>query len=313
MAADRRPAGGLTDRGLFGRDSVVTVGTFDGVHRGHHAVLEELAKRARREGRATVLVTFEPHPLAVLRPDQAPRRLTTGDERLEVLAETALDYVLVLRFDEHLARLEPDEFVERILVSRCGLRELVIGHDHGFGRGRRGDVTTLPALGKRLGFSVDVVAPVVDSDGVAISSSRIRSAIAAADFGAAARWLGRPYRVSGPVQVGAQRGRTIGVPTLNVRPPDDKLLPPDGVYAVRVEWGGGVSAGMMNQGPRPTVGDPTRWLEANLFEFEEDLYGRTVRIEWVARLREVRKFGSLSELRAQLERDRRAAEAALSL
>jgi riboflavin kinase/FMN adenylyltransferase len=313
MAADRRAAGRLTDGVPFGAGSVVTVGTFDGVHRGHHAVLEELTSRARRRGRASVLVTFEPHPLAVLRPEQAPLRLTTRDERLEALAETAVDYVVVLAFDERLAGLEPDEFVEQVLVPRCGLTELVIGHDHGFGRGRRGDVTTLPALGKRLGFTVDVVDPVVDQDGAPISSSRIRGAIEATDFAAASRWLGRPYRVSGTVRVGAQRGRTIGVPTLNVLPPPDKLLPPDGVYAVRVEWGGGVAGGMMNQGPRPTVGDPTRWMEANLFDFEEDLYGRAVRIEWVARLRDVRKFGSLSELRAQLERDRQAAEAALSL
>ena len=317
MAPDRRAAGRLsgrpTGRAPFAAGSVVTVGTFDGVHRGHHAVLEELTSRARRRGRASVLVTFEPHPLVVLRPEQAPLRLTTRDERLEALAETAVDYAVVLPFDDRLAALEPDEFVERILVDRCGLTELVIGHDHGFGRGRRGDITTLPALGSRLGFTVDVVDPVVDADGEPVSSSRIRAAITASDFASAARWLGRPYRVSGTVQVGAQRGRTIGVPTLNVLPPPDKHLPPDGVYAVRVEWGGGVAAGMMNQGPRPTVGDPTRWMEANLFDFEEDLYGRAVRIEWVARLREVRKFGSLSDLRAQLERDRHAAEAALSL
>jgi riboflavin kinase / FMN adenylyltransferase len=187
----------------------------------------------------------------------------------------------------------------------------VIGHDHGFGRGRSGDVTTLPALGARLGFTVDVVPPVDDADGAPVSSSRIRRAIAVADFGAVTRWLGRPYRVSGLVERGAARGRTIGIPTINLAPPADKLLPPDGVYAVRVEWGGGTALGMMNQGPRPTVGDPTRWLEAHLFDFAGDLYGRTVRIEWVARLREVRRFGSLDELKAQLERDRAAARAAL--
>ncbi len=313
MAADRRPERRLSDLFPLESGSVLTVGTFDGVHRGHHAVLEEVALRAARSGRSSVLVTFEPHPLSVVRPEQAPPRLTMPDERLEALAETAIDYVVVLRFDRTLASLEPDLFVERILVGRCGLKELVIGHDHGFGRDRSGDVTTLPALGSRLGFTVDVVEPVLGADGEPISSSRIRAAVQAADFPAAARGLGRPYRVSGRVEKGAARGRTIGVPTLNVAPPPDKLLPPDGVYAVRVEWGGGVALGMMNQGPRPTVGDPTRWLEAHLFDFEGDLYGRQVRIEWVARLREVRKFGSLGELVAQLERDRRAARAALSL
>jgi riboflavin kinase/FMN adenylyltransferase len=256
-------------------------------------------------------VTFEPHPLAVLKPADAPPRLTTRDERLEALAECPLEYAAILRFDRELALLEPTEFVERILVERYGVRELVIGHDHGFGRGRRGDVTTLPALGARLGFRVDVVDPVLDADGLPVSSSRIRAALAAADFDRAAGWLGRPYRISGVVQRGAERGRTIGVPTINLAPPPDKLLPPDGVYAVRVEWPGGRSGGMMNQGPRPTVGDPTRWLEAHLFGFSGDLYGRAVRIEWVRRLRDIRRFGSLEELKVQLEQDRAAARAAL--
>jgi riboflavin kinase/FMN adenylyltransferase len=293
------------------RGSVVTVGTFDGVHLGHQVVLREVALRAVRSGRRAVLVTFEPHPLAVVRPDQAPLRLTTRVERLELLAETGLDFAVVLRFDRVMAALEPAEFVERVLLRRCRLEELVIGHDHGFGRGRSADATTLPALGARLGFAVDLVGPVFDRAGQPISSSRIREAIGRADFGAAAQWLGRPYSLSGEVRRGAERGRTIGVPTINLAPPVAKLLPPDGVYAVRVEWGGGTALGMMNQGPRPTVDDPTRWLEANLFDFDGDLYGRTVRIEWVGRLREIRKFGSLSELKDQLERDRAAARALL--
>ena len=291
--------------------AVVTVGTFDGVHRGHRAVLDDLMVRARAANRASVLVTFEPHPLAVLRPDLAPSRLTTAAERSAALAETSLDYLVVLQFDEALAALEPEDFVRSVLLDRCQMAELVVGHDHGFGRGRSGDLATLRALGEHHGFRVDPIAPVSGDDGAVISSSAIRQAIRTGDLAEAARGLGRPYRVSGRVERGAQRGRTLGVPTVNVAPPEGKLLPPDGVYAVRVEWGGGVVGGMMNQGSRPTVGDGRRWLEAHLFDFDGDLYGREIRIEWVAPLRAIRRFDSLDALRAQLEHDRRAARAVL--
>jgi riboflavin kinase/FMN adenylyltransferase len=286
--------------------AVVTVGTFDGVHRGHRRVIEEVLSRARRDGRASVLVTFEPHPAAVLHPEAAPARLTLAGERTEVLAETGLDYVFVLRFDRRLAALEPERFVTAVLRERCQLAALVIGHDHGFGRERRGDADTLRGLGRLLGFPVDVVAPEPDRLGAPISSSRIRAAIGAGDLAAAAEWLGRPYRVTGRVERGARRGHALGVPTINLAPPPGKLLPPDGVYAGRVEWGGGTAIAMMNQGARPTVGDGRRWLEAHLLDFAGDLYGREVRIEWVARLRDTRRFESLEDLKAQLDRDRGA-------
>lgn len=302
----------MTDLPPQERGTIVTIGSFDGVHRGHRAVVDEVVARARRQRAPAVLVTFEPHPAEVVRPAAAPGRLTLAAERLEVLAATELDYVFVLRFDRELAALEPEAFVDRVLVERCQVRELVVGHDHAFGRGRRGDVRLLQALGRSRGFAVDVVGPVRDPDGEPISSSRIRAAVAAGDLERAAGWLGRPYRVSGRVERGARRGHALGVPTVNLAPPPRKLLPPDGVYAVRVEWGGGVAAGMMNQGARPTVGDGRRWLEAHLFEFDGDLYGREVRIEWVARLRDIRRFASLEELQAQLERDRVRAQGVLA-
>lgn len=300
----------MTGARMFPSGAVVTIGTFDGVHRGHRAVLAETVRRAKASGRASVLVTFEPHPLAVVRPADAPPRLTGPAERSAALAETELEYQVVLRFDAALAAMPPEQFVREVLVERCQARELVIGHDHGFGRGRAGDRAMLEALGRSLGFTVDAVGPVV-LDGQTVSSSAIRDAVVRRDFAVAAKWLGRPYRVSGTVVRGAARGRTIGVPTVNVAPPEGKLLPPDGVYAVRVEWGGGVAGGMLNQGVRPTIGDGRRWLEAHLFDFDGDLYGREIRIEWVAPLRDIRRFGSLEELRDQLGRDRDAARAAL--
>ena len=292
--------------------STVTVGSFDGVHRGHQAVLEEIDRRARLAGRASVLVTFDPHPLEVVNPEAAPPLLTTGPERLEILALSPLDYVLLVRFDRHLASLTPEEFVRDVLLERCGVRELVIGHDHGFGRGRSGDVDTLRRLGASHGFEVDVV-PAVDFGGQPVSSSRIRRAVAGGDLASAAAMLGRPYGVVGRVGQGERRGRLLGVPTINLSELSPrKLLPPDGVYAVRVEWRGGGAGGMMNQGPRPTFHDGRRVLEAHIFDFDGDLYGEWVRIEWVERLRDIERFGSLDQLQQQLERDRAQALAALA-
>jgi riboflavin kinase / FMN adenylyltransferase len=294
------------------RGSTVTVGSFDGVHLGHQAVLHEIARRATAQGRASVLVTFEPHPLEVVNPQAAPPLLTTDTERREMLAQLPLDYVLFLRFDRRLASFTPEEFVDRVLLDRCQMRELVIGHDHGFGRGRSGDVDTLRRLGVERGFDVDVV-EVVDSGEQHVSSSRIRRAVAGGDLATAARMLGRPYQVSGQVTPGERRGRLLGVPTINLSTlPPQKLLPPDGVYAVRVEWRGGRLDGMMNQGPKPTFADGRRTLEAHLFDFEGDLYGEWVRIEWVERLRDIERFPSVEALKRQLDDDRIRARAALA-
>ncbi len=292
--------------------TTVTVGSFDGVHRGHHAVLDEIARRAHASGRRSLLVTFTPHPLEIVNPAAAPQLLTVGAERLEILAQTAVDRVLVLRFDRTIAEMSPAEFVRRILVERCDVRELVIGYDHGFGRGRSGDVETLRRLGAEHGFGVDVVGP-VDGDTGPVSSSGIRRAIAGGDLATGARLLGRAYTVSGRVSSGAQRGRRMGVRTINLADvPPRKLLPPDGVYAVRVEWRGGIAGGMLNQGPKPTFDDGRRTLEAHLFDFDGDLYGEWVRVEWVEWIRAIRRFDSMDELKAQLDRDRARALAILA-
>jgi riboflavin kinase / FMN adenylyltransferase len=292
--------------------STVTVGSFDGVHLGHQAVLREIDRRARAAGRVSILVTFDPHPLQVVNPGAAPPLLTTGPERLEILALSPLDYVLLIRFDRYLAGLTPEEFVREVLLERCSLRELVIGHDHGFGRGRSGDVETLRRLGASHGFEVDVVPP-VDFGGQHVSSSRIRRAVAGGDLTTAGAMLGRRYGVVGRVGEGERRGRLLGVPTINLfELSPRKLLPPDGVYAVRVEWRGGSAGGMMNQGPRPTFQDGRRILEAHIFDFEGDLYGEWVRIEWIERLRDIQRFGSVEQLKQQLERDRARAVAALA-
>ena len=293
------------------RGSVITIGTFDGVHRGHQAVLREIAERARRSRRRSVLVTFEPHPLEVVNPQAAPPLLTLAHERREILAQSELDLVVFLPFTYTLSQYTPRQFVE-LLRNRYRLEELVIGHDHGFGKGRAGDETVIRELGATMGFAVDVV-DAVDLGDKAISSTLARRAVAGGDLATARAVLGRPYSITDAVVPGAARGRDIGYRTINLSPPDPrKLLPPNGVYAVWVEWATGSAGGMMHQGPRPTFGETAQSLEAHLFDVEQDLYGETVKLSWIQRLRDVMTFPDPTALKAQLDKDLRAARAALT-
>ncbi|MDQ6718202.1 MAG: bifunctional riboflavin kinase/FAD synthetase [Gemmatimonadota bacterium] len=295
-------------------ETVVTVGTFDGVHRGHRDVVEKLVARANKLGIASVLVTFDPHPMEIVNPAAAPLLLTTREEKLEVLAETGLEYLAVVPFTAALSGFSAEEFVARVLRRCFRMKELLIGYDHGFGRQRAGNADVLEALGKTEGFRVEVIPPVASRGGQSISSTSIRRAVAGGDLERAAESLGRPYSVSGRVVHGNERGRTIGFPTLNLgAPPPRKLLPPEGVYAVRAQTPRGQFGGMMNLGPRPTFGDAATSLEAHLFGETGDLYGKAVRLDFIARLRETRKFPSVEALRAQLELDERAARRALTL
>jgi riboflavin kinase/FMN adenylyltransferase len=251
--------------------------------------------------------------MEIVNPSAAPLLLSTHDEKLEVIAETGIDYMAVVPFTPLLASYSAEDFVE-IMLRRCfRMRELLIGYDHGFGRQRTGDVNVLRSLGERDGFRVEAVDPVSTPDGHSVSSTSIRRAIAGGDLDRAAAGLGRLYSVSGRVTAGAQRGRTIGFPTLNLGPPPPrKLLPPEGVYAVRVQTASGPVGGMMNLGPRPTFGDSATSLEAHLFDTTGDFYGAHVRVDFVARLRETRKFASAEQLTAQLRHDEREARNALT-
>ena len=296
------------------RETVVTVGTFDGVHRGHRDVVERLVARAGQLGVASVLVTFDPHPMVVVNPLAAPLLLTTMEEKLEVLAESGLEYLAVVPFTPALAGYTAEQFVELVLRRCFRMRELLIGYDHGFGRQRAGNAEVLEELGKASGFRVEVVRPVEARDGHSISSTSIRRAVAGGDLERAADSLGRLYSVSGEVISGESRGRSIGFPTVNLgAPPKRKLLPPEGVYAVRAHTPRGKFGGMMNLGPRPTFGDSATSIEAHLFDTNERLYGDHVRLDFVARLRETRKFSSADALRAQLQTDETIARRALTL
>ena len=293
--------------------TVCTVGTFDGVHRGHQSVLTRIADRAERSGLHSVLVTFDPHPLEIVRPEHAPSLLTVGHEKLEVVAQSGINYMAIVPFTETLRRYSAAQFVDEVLLRRFHVRELVIGYDHHFGRGREGSADVMRELGARRGFGVEVLGPVRAGDTEPVSSSRIRRAIAAGELEAAAAMLGRPYTASGTVREGDRRGRLLGFPTINLgAPPRRKLLPPTGVYAVRVQSAAGTLGGMMNLGGRPTFGDESLSLEVHLFDADVDLYGKYVSVEFVRYLREVRRFDGADALVAQLHRDAEAARVALT-
>ncbi len=293
--------------------TVVTVGTFDGVHRGHLDVLGRIRARASALGMRSLLVTFDPHPLEIVNPSAAPRLLTVGQEKLEVLAESGIDFVAIMKFTEDLASYSAEQFVELILRQRYRMKELLIGYDHGFGRHRAGNVEVLQQLGLRDGFGVEVIGPVSSPAGQPVSSTSIRRSIAGGDLDRAAAGLGRVYSVQGVVVRGAGRGKGLGFATINLGEISSrKLLPPEGVYAVRVQTPAGAFGGMVNLGPRPTFGDAATTLEAHLFDASGDFYDACVRVDFVKFLRATHKFASSEELSAQLRKDEERARFSLT-
>lgn len=293
--------------------AIVTVGTFDGVHLGHRDILRRLRERAAAVNLPAVLVTFRPHPLDVVNPSAAPMLLTPGAEQLDALSDSGPLVVAVLPFTAALARYSAEAFVGQLLLERYHMRELVIGYDHGLGRGRQGDAAALADMGRRWGFEVDVVPATLDAMGAPISSSAIRTSIAHGDLDRARRSLGRAYSFRGVVIPGVQRGRDLGYPTLNIELLSTrKLLPPEGVYAVRAQTRRGMFGGMMNLGARPTFGEFDHAVEVHLFDAVGDWYGEAVSVEVIRRLRDTTRFDSVEALVAQLGRDASDARIALT-
>jgi riboflavin kinase/FMN adenylyltransferase len=290
-------------------DSVVTIGVFDGVHTGHQNVLRRLAAVKRETGSSlSVLLTFDRHPLSVTKPERAPKLLTTLDEKLSILGDLDMDVVLVERFTAETACLDYRTFLSDRLVGRLGMKHLVVGYDFHLGRDREGSQEQIVAEGRRGGFGVTIVPPVVLCGSV-VSSTKIRRAIRERKLGRAARLLTRDYFFDAEVVRGAGLGSGLRFPTANVEVADRaKLLPPSGVYAVRAGSGGMLLDGMMNIGSAPTLHQEggTR-IEVHLFDFEDDLYGKSLRIHCVEYIREEKRFEGAAELQAQLERDREKA------
>jgi riboflavin kinase/FMN adenylyltransferase len=288
---------------------VVTVGTFDGVHRGHWQLLERVRQTAKADGLPSVLVTFDPHPLAIVRPDQAPPLLTTPTEKIEVLAESGLNYMALLRFNKELAAFPPERFVREILIGRFAMKHLVIGYDHGFGKGRSGDVDMLRRIGAEEGYRVDVVEAVSSGD-QAISSSSVRAALQRGDVRGAGSALGRPYAIRATVIRGDGRGRSLGFPTANLRVAHPaKLIPAEGIYVARAILRDRTVDGVVHIGPRPTFPGAEATIELHLLDFDEDLYGTDLALTLCDRIRDVERFADVPTLIAAIESDVRVARA----
>lgn len=294
-------------RGLYNlrpehRGCAATIGSFDGVHLGHQAVLTQLVEQGRRRQLPVTLVTFEPQPREYFRPDVAPARLTRFREKLEVLQHCGIDRVVCLRFDDRLANLAPDDFIQRILLDGLDVKYLVVGDDFRYGKARSGNFEMLEQAGQRHGF------PVVNMhtfcvESARVSSTRIREALQQGDLPGAEALLGRPFWMSGRVAHGDKRGRTIGFPTANIFL-HRTAVPVDGVFAVEMHGVDGQPLpGVANVGTRPTVGGTRSLLEVHLFDFDREIYGCHVRVSFLKKLRPERRFDSFDKLKQQIQQD----------
>jgi len=294
------------------RGSIVALGNFDGFHLGHQAVVRRAIDRAFHERRPAVVATFDPHPVIFFKPDVPPFRLTTLDQRQALFDHAGADAMLVFEFGAALASMDAEAFVAEVLVDQIGAAGVITGDDFSFGKGRTGDPALLRALGERHGLAAEAV-PQVLLEGQRISSGRIREALVGGDTGTATHMLSRDFAIEGVVQRGDARGRELGFPTANVTL-GDYQRPRYGVYAVRVTLDDGTEhPGVANLGVRPTFQPPQELLEAYLFGFEGDLYGRRIEVALHAYIREERKFGDLDGLVAQMREDEAAARRVLAL
>lgn len=292
--------------------AVVTSGTFDGVHLGHQKILNRLKEVAARNGGETVVITYWPHPRLVLHPDdQTLKLLNTFEEKADLLKQQGIQHLVRIPFTKEFSQLTSTEFVQRILVDAIGTRKLVIGYDHHFGKNREGSIEQLRVTGGTLGFEVEEI-PAQDIDHVTVSSSKIRRALESGDVTTAAHFLGRSYALTGLVVKGDKLGRVMGYPTANISIESHfKLVPADGIYAVRVHHAGHIHGGMLYIGVRPTVNGVKRTIEVNIFDFDSDIYGETLTVTFERLLRTDTKFKDLEALKNQLHLDKQLALEAL--
>ncbi|MHB0885038.1 MAG: bifunctional riboflavin kinase/FAD synthetase [Bacillota bacterium] len=302
----------ITDPSRLGPGKrAVAIGAFDGVHRGHRKLLSEVVDQAALRGLESLALTFEPHPLRVLRPDLAPPLLTSFEEKAELLAASGVQTLVVHAFDEAFAATPPAEFITRYLHRELGAVLAMVGFNFSFGAGGQGTPQFLLEHGRAVGLEVEVI-PALKCGGVTVSSSAIRRAVAQGDVEQAARLLGRPYGLKADVGHGDGRGATLGFPTANLAAPADRVIPANGVYVVGVSAGGLRWGGVANVGHRPTFGGGARGIEAHLLDYSGDLYGKPVEVAFLRRLRDEMTFRSADELRSQIAWDVRRAREALA-
>jgi len=289
---------------------VLTIGNFDGQHLGHCALLRKVVQRANAVGGTPMVLTFDPHPVKVLAPHVNLRFLTMPDEKLAYFRDAGIAEALFLEFTAAFAALTPDQFMQQVLHDGVGVKDLFIGEHFAFGRGRAGRIADLVRFGRDAGFQVHPVQP-LRVDGEIVSSTRVRQLIQHGDVRGASRYLGRHYALDGVVVSGEQRGQKLGWPTANLRLPPDRVIPADGVYATKTLWGARTFESVSYIGTRPTFGAGERLLEVSLLDARENLYGQTIRVEFVERVRGDQTFDSAEELSARIEVDVRQARQAL--
>ncbi|HXE98495.1 MAG TPA: bifunctional riboflavin kinase/FAD synthetase [Dongiaceae bacterium] len=281
--------------------SGVTIGNFDGVHRGHAEIFAHLKQKSSDRGLPSVVVTFEPHPLKILAPESAPPMITTFEQKAALIGETGIDYLVVIPFSREFSQVSATDFVLNILCGSLGMRHIIIGHDYAFGRGREGNFKTLETLGALNGFTLEDLPP-IGEEGVVFSSSLVRSAVASGDVDAASRILGRYYQIYGTVVHGREIGHSLGFPTANIATPNE-LLPSDGVYAVMADVDGQRVKGACSIGINRTVGGETRTIEVFLLDFSGHIYDHAITVHFVKRLRPVLKFPDIAALKSAISRD----------
>lgn len=292
------------------RRPVVTIGNFDGVHRGHQVILDQVVDDAKHRGVDAVVLTFDPHPVAVIRPDAAPIRLMTLADRLRHLGQCGVSATVVQRFNQQFAAITAEDFVSRFLVGRLDAQKLIVGHDLNYGHRRAGSVETLVDAGSRFGFAVEVIRP-VQAEGILVHSSVVRETVMRGDMRLACGLLGRPHLVRGRVVQGAQRGKTLGFATANIRPRTE-MVPPEGVYATRLEMRGRRYDGVTSIGRNETFGGRDVVIECHLFDDLDDFYGEPVALAFYDLIRGQRKFSGPEELVAQINADVDAAQRVLA-
>ncbi len=296
-------------------NAVITIGNFDGVHIGHQALFHEVIERADAMGGTAVAMTFEPHPLRVLRKNSGPPLITLHEQKVELIARAGIDVLISIPFSREFAAITAQEFVEDILVRRIGMKAIVVGGDYTFGRNREGNLDFLRRHSERLGFELivaDWIQPPTNGS-QRISSTRIREMVEAGQVADARKLLGRPYQIRGEVMAGRDRGgKLLGCPTANIRL-QDELAPKSGVYAVTVEHGGGLYKGVANIGYSPTFDDHIYTVEVHILDFDQRIYGDKIRVNFIRRIRDEKKFSGIDELSEQIRKDIRMTREILSI
>lgn len=287
------------------KDSILTQGTFDGVHTGHLKILNSIVSLAKVSNCKSVLLTFDPHPRQILSSENNNIKLLSSlDEKLELLENTGLDYVIVINFDKNFAEMSAEDFVKKILVEKIGVKTMVVGYDHRFGRNREGTFADLEKLSNKYNFNVKEI-EAFDIENAVVSSTKIRKSLLQGDVFTANKYIGRYYQLGGTVIEGKRLGTEIGYPTANIKVDNnEKLIPANGVYAVKVKYKNKLYGGMLNIGNRPTIQNAKWSVEVNIFEFNKNIYNENLTICFISRMREEKKFDSIEELKNQLTKDK---------